>query len=265
MGEQTSPSPSSWGRCLLHRELPAAPAALQDCSQRDPMPGFALATPAPHCELTLEHTSAAETSHSTSGSGISLSSGPGDRVPGCSQAPALLSLWCPGCPADPHAGSPVPPDLFVHIVVVGQASHLVQCLLLHGSINSRLGWGKERRCQGASQAPMLCPPRLGFSWPYLPSPPALPCRRPPQPGSWPCRCRRRCRAQRHPAPPASTRCPHTQSSGGCSPPAAPHPGGGSIISRVTSSTSSHNPFPMDGARGVLCITWGKHNPRAPAH
>lgn len=68
-----------------------------------------------------------------------------------------LSLWCPGCRAAHRAGGSVPPNLLVHVVVVGQASRLVQRILLHGGIGSGLGWGKERRWRGASRAPGLCP------------------------------------------------------------------------------------------------------------
>lgn len=60
-----------------------------------------------------------------------------------------------------HASSHLPPNLLVHIVVVGQASSLVQCILLHGGISSGLGWEKERRWQGASQTPRLYPEGLG--------------------------------------------------------------------------------------------------------
>lgn len=165
-------------------------------------------------------------------------------------------------PTVPHAhraSGPVPPDLLMHIVVVSQASSFVQRLLLHGGIGSRLGCRKERRWRGASQAPRLCPPRVGAGQPYLSVPPAPPCRTPPQPGSSPCRCRHRCQAQQHPAPPGSTRCPHTRSSGGCSPPAAPHPGGGRGIRRVLSLP--HHPFPMDGAWGASCIMRDEHNPK----
>lgn len=49
----------------------------------------------------------------------------------------------------------------MHIVVVGQASCLVQCILLHGGISSGLGWEKERRWQGAGQTPSLYPQGLG--------------------------------------------------------------------------------------------------------
>lgn len=49
----------------------------------------------------------------------------------------------------------------MHIVVVCQASCLVQCILLHGGISSGLGWEKERGWQGASQTPRLYPQGLG--------------------------------------------------------------------------------------------------------
>lgn len=53
--------------------------------------------------------------------------------------------------------APVPPNLFMHIVVVSQASCLVQCLFLHGSISSGMGWGKEKHQWGPSWEGRLCP------------------------------------------------------------------------------------------------------------
>lgn len=68
----------------------------------------------------------------------------------------------PAVPRMPHhASSHLPPDLLVHIIVVGQASCLVQRILLHGGIRSGLGWEKERRWQGASQISRLYPQGLG--------------------------------------------------------------------------------------------------------
>lgn len=67
----------------------------------------------------------------------------------------------PAVPRMPHhASGHLPPDLLVHIVVVSQASCLVQCILLHSSISNGLGWEKERRWQGASQTPRLYPQGL---------------------------------------------------------------------------------------------------------
>lgn len=68
----------------------------------------------------------------------------------------------PAVPRMPHhASGHLPPDLLMHIIVVSQAACLEQCILLHGSISSGLGWEKERRWQGASQIPRLYPQGLG--------------------------------------------------------------------------------------------------------
>lgn len=92
----------------------------------------------------------------------------------------------------------------------------------------RAGLGEGEGLGGGDQGAGGCPVgpgRVGARWPYLSAPPAPPCRTPPRPGSWLCRCRPRCQALQRPAPPGSTRCPRRRSSGGCSPPAAPRPGG----------------------------------------
>lgn len=181
--------------------------------------------------------------------------------------PSLQALGSAGsCPRSTRTalrgpGGPVPPDLLVHVVVVGQAPRLVQRILLHAGISRGLGWGKERGRGGGDQGAGGCPVgpgRVAAGRPYLSAPPAPPCRTPPRPGSWLCRCRPRCRARRRPAPPGSTRCPRRRSSGGCSPPAAPRPGGTAGVRGSPPPPTSSLPTSTDAAP---CTSWGGTKPK----